>query len=294
MDMNSLEPDDDSELESLAKLSTTLKIASKKLDKNDVRYLVKMYYQLQNYRIKAGNQVAIAKKEGKEINEFIIWISKTTEKLEGVVKKGLDIYSMEHEVTRWMRSICGIGPVLASGLYAHINIRYHNKERGEVEGCMTPAKIWRYAGLDPTVIWEKNIKRPWNAELKVLCWKIGESFVKTQNNPKSFYGPIYKERRKYDDEKNANHLYAEHAAKQLATKNFKRDTITKQAYLRGELSDGHIYSISKRKVVKLFLCHLWEVWYEIEFKRKPARPWIFALGKHDEAHYIAPPNWPMK
>ena len=51
------------------------------------------------------------------------------------------------------------------------------------------------AGLDPTVTWGKGERRPWNAELKVLCWKLGDSFVKVSNKEGALYGRIYRERK---------------------------------------------------------------------------------------------------
>ena len=36
---------------------------------------------------------------------------------------------------------------------------------------------------------------PWNSDLKVLLWKIGESFMKVSSNPKSFYGLKYVEQK---------------------------------------------------------------------------------------------------
>ena len=32
-------------------------------------------------------------------------------------------------------------------------------------------------------------------DLKELCWKIGESFVKVKGNPADIYGKIYEERK---------------------------------------------------------------------------------------------------
>jgi hypothetical protein len=39
-------------------------------------------------------------------------------------------------------------------------------------------------------------KRPYNEKLKVLSWKIGESFVKVRNRPQDVYGKIYVERKR--------------------------------------------------------------------------------------------------
>jgi hypothetical protein len=41
--------------------------------------------------------------------------------------------------------------------------------RIDIVKAPTAGHIWRYAGLDPTVRWNKGEKRPWNAGLKVLC-----------------------------------------------------------------------------------------------------------------------------
>jgi hypothetical protein len=64
--------------------------------------------------------------------------------LEGQVKNALDAYSLSSEVGRWSRDVCGIGPVIAAGLMAHIDINQ----------CETAGAIWRFAGLDPTVKWK--------------------------------------------------------------------------------------------------------------------------------------------
>lgn len=298
----------DDELKGMANFSKELREACIHLTKEDARFLVKTYYRMQRYRIISMGQI---RSKEREESPFIGWCCDVTEKLEKVIQKGLDEYSMNHPVGRWMREIVGIGPVIASGFLAHIDMRHRNRAciyKGnkricpedcqdhfvEPVGSITPAKIWRYAGLDPTVRWEKGQKRPWNSELKVLSWKLGESIVKTQNNKDSFYGPLYKERRKYDEEKNENNGYVELAKNQLLRFNYSKDTETRKCYEQGKLSKGHLYAVSKRKIVKLFLSHLWEVWYQVEFGRKPSRPWIFSIKGHDDMHYIAPPNWPMK
>ena len=47
-------------------------------------------------------------------------------------------------------------------------------------------------------------KRPWNADLKLICWKAGESFVKTSNHPSDIYGHIYAERKLWEIQQNEN------------------------------------------------------------------------------------------
>src|SRR6185436_14373220 len=106
------------------------------------------------------------------------------EVLEKQVMRALAAFSSNHPVGKWAESIVGIGPVLSAGLLAHINVRkcgcqvYRDMKPIPIHDCpglATAGHIWRYAGYDPTVTWEKGQKRPWNARLKVICWKIGES-----------------------------------------------------------------------------------------------------------------------
>jgi hypothetical protein len=62
-------------------------------------------------------------------------------------------------VSRWAKAQVGIGPVLAAGLAAYIDITR----------TPTVSALWSLAGLNPTAVWGKGEKRPWNAQLKTLC-----------------------------------------------------------------------------------------------------------------------------
>ena len=147
----------------------------------------------------------------------------------------------------------GIGPVIAAGLLAHIDIHK----------APTVGNIWSFAGLNPDQKWEKGQKRPWNADLKTLCFKISDSFVKTSNSTKSFYGPIYRSRKVYETQKNELGEYADAAAQVLATKRIT-EPATKKTYESGKLPLGHVDMRARRYAVKFFLSHLHDVmtWFE--------------------------------
>jgi len=131
-------------------------------------------------------------------------------------------------------------------------------------------------------------RRPWNAKLKVLCWKIGQSFVKVSNNPKDYYGKVYKQRKEYEQAKNENGDYADQAERILATKKISKETEAYKWYSLGKLPPGHIQARSERYAVKLFLSHLHGYWYEEEFGTKPPLPYPIAILGH--AHMIEPPK----
>jgi len=267
----------DFEVEAVKKLNKDLKQAAKNLKEQEVRYLVDAYYMIQENRKAFGNQIRALQESG-EPNETVQWFFEQSRILEGNIKKVLDIYTSQHPLGRWAKSIPGIGPVITAGLLAHIDITK----------APTVGHIWSYAGLNPQQKWEKGQKRPWNARLKTLCWKIGESFVKVKNNPNDIYGKIYEARKEYETEKNERKEYAEQAAKILQTKNIGKDTIAYYYYSNGMLPPGHIHERAKRYAVKIFLSHYHYVAYRLHYGEEPPKPYAIVYLGH--IHEIPVPN----
>jgi hypothetical protein len=318
------ESDDDSFMSSMEvqKLSKDLRKASKTLSDTEARYLVNAYYSTQDMRKRYANQERAMEAAG-EPHEMISWYTKQMTRMEAQIKISLDVFSYNHPVGTWMRANRGVGPVIAAGLLAHIDIHR----------APTVGHIWRYAGLDPTVRWygrgineiisaarknekgnweaflwvcnavsskpssvmvnatliekeavptveqaqayaiskghsgefkalfhfdnvlyeafsgEKLVeaykhfypgvrlnwtkiakamaKRPWNSELKTLCWKIGDSFRKLSSGEKgrkpSPYGLLYRERKQREVERNDNGDFAEAALEVLTRKKIGKE-----------------------------------------------------------------------
>lgn len=336
---------------------------AKTLGDDEARFLVDAYYITQDARIRAAGQVR-AMSANNEPHLVLQWLLEQNEALENEIKKALDIYSKNHLVGDWMRGISGIGPVIAAGFLAHIDIHK----------APTVGHIWSFAGLDGTAMWmggaaaekciaafvnerepvtadsimqvatalngsakwlvrrtiraatgadipmmhlensisdrdyvelilslhgnvrltKKNVidalsKRAWNANLKTLCWKLGESFVKVSGNEKAFYGRIYKERKDLEIANNERKAYAGQATHKLETTRIGKDTEAYGAYSQGKLPPAHIHARAKRYAVKLFLSHLHHVWYVREFKVAPPNPYPIAHMGH--AHHLLPPNF---
>lgn len=132
-------------------------------------------------------------------------------------------------------------------------------------------------------------RQPWNAQLKTLCWKIGESFVKVSGKEDAFYGRLYPVYRAEEDTRNANGEYAEQARLKLERFKIGKSTDAYKAYSSGKLPPAHLFARAKRRVIKLFLSHYHEVGFEILHGKKAPRPWAIEHGGH--THYIPPPNW---
>lgn len=251
--------------------------ASKTLTDAEARFLVDLYYIAQRERIRFNNQVR-SMTASKEPVLMLDLLGKQSHLREEFIKKSLDDFTKHNDVGVWLRSIHGIGPVTSAGLLAHIDITK----------APTAGAIWKFAGIDGASVWNKGEKRPWNATLKTLFYKIGESFVKTSNSDKSFYGKLYKQRKEMETAKNLRGDFAEQAARELTSKNYSKGTITHTALIAGKLSDGHIHARARRYAVKIFASHLHHVMYNVILKKDPPVPFAIAILNH--AHMLQVPN----
>lgn len=266
----------------IEKLSRDLRAAAATLGVKEARYFVNTYYDMQDYRIAAANQQRKLL-EGAEPSEFMQWFNKNLVVLENQIKAVLDKWSAAQPMGVWARDICGIGPVISSGLLANIDIQQ----------APTVGHIWRFAGLDPTSKWAKGEKRPWNASLKRLCWLIGESFVKVSGNKNDIYGKLYLARKAYEQARNLTGYNAEECKRRIAEdakkpprKKMDKDLI---ALLEtGKLPDKAHHERAKRWAVKLFLAHWWEEAYQLHYKTAPPLPYPIAHMGH--AHKIERPK----
>jgi hypothetical protein len=282
------------QLEPIKKLTKDIKTAAKILSKQEARYLVDSYYAIQDYRIAVEGQIrsidmpVFYDEQGKkrkpieeevsqykaEPHEVLDWMSGNVGMLENQIKNALNAYTDGDKVGIWLKSITGIGPVIAAGLLAHIDI----------EKCPTAGHIWSFAGLNPESKWNKGEKRPWNAKLKVLCWKAGQSFVKVSNNENDVYGKLYKSRKEYEQANNEAGNYASQAEMKLKNTKIGKDTEAYKWYSIGKLPPAHIQQRAERYAVKIFLSHLHAYWYKKHFGIEPPKPYAIAILGH--AHMI--------
>ena len=259
---------------SVVKLSKDLRQAATTISSTEARFLVDAYYQMQDRRIRSNNQL---RQMPDEPHEVLGWLAAQSTILENNVKGALDVYSKYHPIGERIRTVVGVGPVIAAGLLAHIDIHK----------AKTAGALWKYAGLDPSAQGKKGQKSPWNAALKVLCWKLGESFVKVSGNKNDVYGKIYKQRKELEAQRNESGEFAEQAKAKLEKFNIGKTTDAYKAYSIGKLPPAHIHARATRFAVKLFLSHLQEVWWKHEFHTDPPAP--YAMVHQGHAHKIEPP-----
>jgi hypothetical protein len=249
------------------------------MDQNSTRKLVDAYYTIQENRMAFSAQARELQSQGSP-SELVEFLSYNLQLMEKSLKFPLESFADSTVAGKWALSQYGIGPVLAAGLCAHIDITK----------APTAGSVWRYAGLDPTQKWEKGQKRPFNAELKTLCWKIGQSFMKFHKRDECFYGQLYRQDKDRRVSKNEAGDYADFAKEILDTKNFKANQ-TRATLETGILSDAQIDAQARRFAVKIFLSHYHAVAFQAHYGEPAPRPYIIAHGDH--VHEIAIPGNPF-
>jgi hypothetical protein len=326
--------------EPLFQLDRDVRAAARVMSRADVRWLVDRYYEVQEDRKRAANQLR-ASGESAEPCRLIEWNYHCIHRYEQSLKAMLGEFAAAYRVGAWLQSLTGFGPVLSAGMLVNF----------DVSKAPTVGHYWRFAGLDPTLKWPGRegakklvagvgthflpdsevqrisgatgqhpsrltaiyesgfrtktgktkkgqeglqaylAKRPWNAKLKSLCtYRLGETQVKFCNHPKSYYGPLYSQKKVTLMEQNERGDFRETALASVGS--VGKQTEAYKAYAAGKLPQGQIHSRARRWMVKLFLSHLHHVMYCDYFRRQPPAPYIFEHpGGGDHRHLLEPPQW---
>lgn len=250
---------------------------SEKIPHYLLKTLVDIYYDFQGQRIQTQLRIGASKREHSLTDEELSLYGITTifenaqtfeKDLEKMIRKQLKNHALYNQ---YLVKITGIGPLLSSGLISYID---------NIEKFKHVSSLWQYSGYgmnryckickkptfvevkyetgkkvkklhpleacpkcsaDTVSIIQKKIpgyQSNWNNRLKTLVWKAGTSFVK-QSPSKSKY------RKLYDQIKADEH--------RLHPKKIKTDG-------RILYNDGHKHNRAMRKVVKIFLAHVWQTW----------------------------------
>lgn len=295
------------------RLTRDLKNAARTLSDDEARFLVDAYYIMQDDRKRSNNQVR-ALDASSEPNEVLVWFAKQNGILESQIRRALDAYTESHEMGSWMRTVVGIGPIISAGLLAHIDMSpwrcnltrqfvpsfdghaapsplydpkavscTEKEPHGPLchrERLETVGQLWRFAGLDPSSKWEKGQRRPWNASLKVVCWKAGQSFMKFSGRDDCLYGKLYVARKGYEIARNEAQGNAQIATAILASRNIGKSTEAYKALIVGRLPPGQIDARARRYAVKQFLSDLHREWYHRHFGGLPPLPYPIQILGH--------------
>lgn len=340
------------EVQGLASISKKIKESVVGLSLDQVRYLVDAYYQMQDARVAMENQARSliqgydSTVDGaKDAHPLAIqWTSKAFRNDEAQIHKMLDVYTDSIPMGRYLKSITGIGPVIAAGLLAYLNIDKVNHANQFISYAGLNDNNNPWLGRDGAAKLVKELKTmfpdenpknlsddvfieicrrthrsfesvrkfsqvkenkthvrkgyttwdslqsylampPFNQNLKKLCFKIGESFVRVSGKERSLYGRLYRQRKAYETIKNEDLEYADQAADILKKKNISKSKDAYKAYSKGKLPKGHIQARAKRATVKIFLSHVFDAMYYEKYRIDPPTPYVLEYMGHEDIIY---------
>lgn len=255
----------------IPRLDREVVLEARKLTNPEARFLVSNYYQAQEMRKRTDMQIRHL--GDKQLPALLQYTADAFAVIEGQVNKALLGYAQSTRIGEWCLSHYGIGPVITAGLLAHLDI----------EEAPTAGHFWRFAGLDPTAKWEKGKKRPWNAELRQICWHLGQCMKRISGHEEAFYGQLYRSRKILLVDRNEKGHNAERA-KVFQT----RSAEVRKVLDQGKLPPNNLDSQACNFVAKIFLSHLHAVMFWEHHQAPPPKPFAMAILGH--AHEIRIPN----
>ena len=134
--------------------------------REEARYLEDIYYQQQQQRIALEGQLR-ALRQGYDSTPdsdhsthnqlFLEWYLYNTSKMEEQIKKALDAFSDSCYLSKWAKSVKGIGPTIATCLVAGLSI--YPKNDDPTKEVLSASSWWNYCGLNDN-------NRPWLGSVK--------------------------------------------------------------------------------------------------------------------------------
>jgi len=183
----------------------------------------------------------------------------------------------------WLKDVKGCGEITAAALWALVDI----------EKAKRVSNLWSFAGhgLDsegrPQRL-QKGVKRNWCNRLKTVIWNCGESMVKRGAGYRELYDRFKEDeiRNRFTEvaaDQTAGYLLAEpigkHKVGYYVSDGAAAARIAKlvgNRMVKVERKPGHVNSRAKRRMRKVFLAHVWQVWREKD--GLPVEP-VYILAK---------------
>jgi predicted RNA-binding Zn-ribbon protein involved in translation (DUF1610 family) len=288
---------------------------------DELRTLVDQYDGIQRQRIAASNRAdAILGGEDHGDSDMYQGLADKMKDLEDEIAKGFKAEVDAHPVGPWLMAVRGIGPTMAAKVIGHI---------GDIERFDSASKLWRYAGYglvpkcltcdifipeseagfdescpdcggtDFKMAAERRVrghKLHYDPRFKTMLFNLGDGLIRS-NSP---YRRIYDEA--YDYYLSNRPEWTKCQDCKTTVSQCKKPEKHGHADYRVRpgkgWSTGRVHLASKRKMVKIFLAHVFEAWRRIE--GLPIQElYVFAVLNHKDrlrpedfvVHRLPKPKW---
>lgn len=230
-------------------------------DKSSI--IVDMINYVQKARVSAQVRQSHLAKQGKrcDITERILEKSHEFEKW---LEDQLAEQVKAHPAYGWFSRVKGIGNVNIGKVIGPIDIQKANQI----------SKLWRFAGMAVNndgrgERLKKGEKSHFNKTLKSMCWRLGKSLIRAKGKYYEFFLAEKKRLSEREEERGKKIVPSEKLPK-VKGKRTETDEL---------VGLGHIDMMAMRKMIKLFLSHLWLEWRRAE-GLPVSEPYVIAHGGH--------------
>lgn len=140
-----------------------------------------------------------------------------------------------------------------------------------IERFTTPSKLRKYAGLSPGAERKSGRRLEYNIELRAMLWRLGTSLLRAKGKYYEFYLDYKKHLlRRFEEERvkvepTPKNRYCPVCKKEVVRKTARfcpdcNSSLTLKKEPEGVKWEGHLAAMASRRMLQLFLDHLWVVW----------------------------------
>jgi len=229
----------------------------------DLTFLVKTQLSVEKLRVAVqvrNTHLAKRNRRDPDTCELEEQLQKLEKFIDGKVGGYIDL----HPAQPWFSLIKGIGRENIAKVIGLIDI----------EKVTYVSSLWKWAGMH--VVDGKSPQRKggqkieYNAQLRTMCWRLIRAFCLAQNK---YYDWYIKEKSKYQRK------FLEKGWKIIPASELPKDKNGKKYEPEGIISEGHLDNMAKRKMIKMFLEHLFRVWREA-LGLPATKPYVLEHGGH--------------
>jgi len=198
-----------------------------------------------------------------------------TKELEEWLDGMLESFVKKHPAYGWFSKVKGVGDLNIGKVVSLIRIK-PDEDDPEKGWANNVSSLWRFCGFGcdedgKAERMRRGEKLHYNKTLKAMCWRLAKSLIRA----KGLYYDYYLEQ------------------KQRTVERLKAEGITivpsdklpmekgKHVEKDGYFGLGHVDTMAMRKMIKLFLSHLWEEWRKAE-GLEVTKPYVHAIKGHSD------------
>ncbi len=252
--------------------------------KNNLRLLVKNYYDYQAMRVRMDNRIQL-KKDGTEMKDHPkndkAFIVEKDDKNYMVLKESAEQAKMQEDMLEnyiaklvkstdlWQNflvNVKGCGPLMAAVIIAEIDI----------EKAAMVSQIWSYAGISPGTTcgrkWNKDKTEIIKTETLIPQDRLSPGFLSPYNQwlRTKLLGVLAASMVKSQSEYAINYYYSLHTPKARKAElgegrlDIEENIYVKTGKMWKDESEGHRNNAAKRYMIKMFLKDLYVAWRTLE------------------------------